>query len=117
MVKWIEVIKLRSAGNRERLLEVLRPMTKSARNGGLVEMKIYRHAALETDLSVHLYWESERPDENGSNLGLRIAQALKDFGLIDHSVWIEGKNEFALYRKSILVSSHSNINSERRDKK
>jgi hypothetical protein len=56
---------------------------------GLTAMKTYRHAALETDLSVHLHWKSERPEENGSALGLRLAQALKEFGLVDHSVWME----------------------------
>jgi hypothetical protein len=54
-------------------------------------MKTYHHAALETDVSVHLLWESEQPEQNGSSLGLRIGQALKEFGLIDHSVWVEEK--------------------------
>jgi hypothetical protein len=43
---------------------------------------------LDTDLSVHLYWNSDRPEQDGSALGIRLAQALKDFGLVDHSVWI-----------------------------
>jgi len=51
-------------------------------------IKIYRHAFLDTDLSVHLFWTSDRPEQNGSALGIRLAQALKDFGLVDHSVWI-----------------------------
>jgi hypothetical protein len=38
---------------------------------------------------VHLYWDSERLEQNGSALGIRLAQALKEFGLTDHSVWIE----------------------------
>jgi hypothetical protein len=58
---------------------------------GLVEIKTFRHAVLETDWSVHLLWESERPEQNGSSLGLRLAQALKEFGLIDHSIWVEEK--------------------------
>jgi hypothetical protein len=55
----------------------------------LVEMKTYRHVNLETDLSIHLHWQTERPEQNGSALGLRIAEAFKEFGLIDHSVWVE----------------------------
>jgi hypothetical protein len=54
-------------------------------------MRTYCHAALETDLSLHLYWSSEMPEPNGSALGLCLAQALKEFGLIDHSVWVEEK--------------------------
>ncbi len=88
MVKWLEVIKLRSAGEGSVLEEFLPSMAKVGQSG-LVEMKTYRHAALETDFSVHFQWESDRAEQNGSALGLRLAQALKEFGLVDHSVWIE----------------------------
>lgn len=88
-MKWLEVIKLRSAGRDPELVkELLLSIDKSSQRR-LVETKAYRHAALETDMSVHLHWQSKRPELNGSRLGLRIAQALKEFGLIDHSVWVE----------------------------
>lgn len=87
-MNWLEVIKLRSAGiGSPSLDELLMSMVQSAQSK-LAEIKIYRHAFLDTDLSVHLYWNSERPEQNGSAPGLRLAQALKDFGLVDHSVWI-----------------------------
>lgn len=88
-MKWLEVIKLRLAGGGESLLEELLRLIPEIGQSGLVEMKTYRHAALETDFSLHLHWESKNPDQNGSTLGLRLAQALKEFGLIDHSIWIE----------------------------
>lgn len=88
-MKWLEVIKLRAVGNNEGLLNGFLQGVAKLDYKGLAEMKTYRHAALETDLSMLLHWESERPDQNGSPLGLRLAQALKDFGLIDHSIWIE----------------------------
>jgi hypothetical protein len=88
-MRWIEIIKLRSAGKGSGLLEELPlPMGEFIQNG-VVEMKIYRHAALDTDLSVHLHWKSEWPEQNGSPLGLHLAQVFKDFGLVDHSIWIE----------------------------
>ena len=90
-MKWLEVIKLRSAGKGSGLLEELLLSINKFSQTGPVEMKIYRHAALELDLSVHLHWESERPERNGSDPGLRLAQALKEFGLVDHSIWIEEK--------------------------
>ena len=65
------------------------PLMAKVGQSGLVEMKTYRHAALEMDLNMHLHWKSKRPQPNGSALGLRLAQALKEFGLVDHSVWIE----------------------------
>jgi hypothetical protein len=88
-MKWLEVIKLRSAGTDSRLLEELLLSIDKFNQSGLVEMKTYHHAALESDWSIHLHWESERPQQNGSALGLRLAQAFKEFGLVDHSVWIE----------------------------
>jgi hypothetical protein len=88
-MKWIEIIKLRSGRKAREPLKAF--LSAIAKNGqcGLIQTRIYRHAAWETDWSLHLHWESERPDKNGSALGLRLSQALEEFGLIDHSIWIE----------------------------
>jgi len=88
-MKWLEVIKLRSAGKDSRLLEELLLSIEKFNQSGLVETKTFHHAALESDWSVHLRWESVRPEQNGSTLGLRLAKALEEFGLVDHSLWIE----------------------------
>jgi hypothetical protein len=89
MTKWIEVIRLRSVGKGSNLLEECLMSLDKSTQSELVEMKTYRHVNLETDLSIHLHWQTERPEQNGSALGLRIAEAFKEFGLIDHSVWVE----------------------------
>jgi hypothetical protein len=88
-MKWVEVIKLRSAGKDSQLIEELLRSIEKFNQRGLVEMNTFHHAALESDWSIHLHWESERPEQHGSSLGLRLAQVLKEFGLVDHSVWIE----------------------------
>jgi hypothetical protein len=91
-MKWIEIIKLRSAGKAS---EPLKPFLSAiAKNGqrGLIETRIYHHALWETDWALHLHWESQGPEKYGSALGLRLSQALEAFGLIDHSVWIEEKS-------------------------
>jgi len=31
----------------------------------------------------------KKVENNGSRLGLRLASALKEFGLVNHSVWVE----------------------------
>ncbi|HUL23053.1 MAG TPA: hypothetical protein VLZ10_16480 [Thermodesulfobacteriota bacterium] len=88
-MKWLEVVRVRSAGKDFELVkELLRSLDKSGQPA-LVEMKTYYHAALQSDLSIHLHWESGRLEQDGSALGLRLAHALKEFGLTDHSVWIE----------------------------
>jgi hypothetical protein len=87
-MKWLEVIKVRSAAMGPASLDELLMAVVQSAPSERAEIKIYRHAFLDTDLSVHLFWTSDRPEQNGSALGIRLAQALKDFGLVDHSVWI-----------------------------
>lgn len=89
-MKWLEIIRLRTAGNRDGLLEeFLQSLTRVEKGRELIEVKTYHHATLGTDLCVQLLWESARPEQNGTALGLRLVQGLKEFGLADHSIWIE----------------------------
>jgi hypothetical protein len=88
-MKWIEIIKVRSPGKvPESLKGFLSGLTKNGQPG-LPETRLYRHGTWETDWALHLYWESEKPQKDGSALGIRLSQALKEFGPIDRSVWIE----------------------------
>jgi hypothetical protein len=88
-MKWVEIIKLRSAGKTpEPLKAFLYPVGKNGHYEPK-EIRVYRHAAWDTDWSLHLYWESEQPGKDGSALGLRLSKALEEFGLIDHSIWVE----------------------------
>jgi hypothetical protein len=88
-MKWIEIIKLRSVGKAPEPLEAFLSAVSRNAQSGLTEMSLYRHAVWETDWALHLHWESEKPLKDGSPLGIRLSQALKEFGPIDHSVWIE----------------------------
>ncbi len=88
MVQWLEVIKLRSTSHGDKLLQsILQQMTHFG-DRRLVEMRTYRHAVLETDWALHLVWESEGAEPNGSALGHQLARTLQEFGLTDHSVWV-----------------------------
>ncbi len=86
---WMEIIKLRNAGKASEALKGLLSGLTKTDQPGLIEARLYRHAEWETDWTMHLHWETEQPEKNGSALGLRLSQALKEFGLIDHSIWIE----------------------------
>jgi hypothetical protein len=92
-MKCVEVITLRSSGNINRqlvdeLLKGARESDSDMRNG-LIEIRIYHHFVVETDLSIHIYWKSELGSQDKSPLGLRFSSALKPLGLLNHSVWIE----------------------------
>ncbi|MFO7461739.1 MAG: hypothetical protein R6X07_14060 [Desulfatiglandales bacterium] len=88
-MKWIEIIRLRSSGKVPEPLEGFLWGLKKEASPGLTRARIYRHANWQTDWALHLHCDSEEPEKNGSALGLHVAQALKEFGLVDHSIWIE----------------------------
>ena len=94
-MKWVEIISLRCAGNIETRFidELLKGVSESDSPTDtptqLVEIKIYRHSVVETDLSIHIYWKSEPRSQSKSSLGLRLSSALKNLGLLNHSVWVE----------------------------
>ncbi|MCP5053916.1 MAG: hypothetical protein GY940_42505 [bacterium] len=88
-MKWLEIIELRSVGKHQALVEQefaelvtgVDPEVKPE------AINVYHNSILETDWSIHLHYESEQEDILKSPLGLRLAAALKEFGLVHHSVW------------------------------
>ena len=92
---WVEIITLRSPGNinRELVDELLKSIDDSDAatdtSKHLVEIKMYHHSVVETDLSIHIYWKSEPGSQDKSPLGLKISSALRNLGLLNHSVWVE----------------------------
>ncbi len=100
-MKWVEIIALRSSGNINRQLvdELLKGVSESDSAtdtpNHLMEIRVYHHSVVETDLSIHIYWKSEPKSQDKSPLGLRFSYALKPLGLLNHSVWVEtGAREF-----------------------
>ena len=92
-MKSVEIITLRSSGNinKQFVDELLKGVRESDTDmpNGLIEIRIYHHAVVETDLSIHIYWKSELGSQDKSPLGLRVSSALKPLGLLSHSVWVE----------------------------
>jgi hypothetical protein len=111
-MKWVEIIALRAPGNidRELLDKLLKDVDDSDAatdtSKHLVAIKAYHHSLVETDLSIHIYWKSEPGIQDKSSLGLRFSSALRNLGLLNHSVWVETSA-----RKFPLTDG----NSERRD--
>jgi len=90
-MKRLEIIELRTSG---RDPELLKSHIKKIIEQVEVELKepaakAYTRVMLDTDFSIHLFHDSENYESNGSALGLRIADSLKEFGLVNHSIWIE----------------------------
>ncbi len=90
-MKWLEIIELRSTCSNRTFLEsqlkgLIDEVNQAARQQ---KIKVYSHITVETDFNIHLYHDSKEADFSGSPLGQRLASALKEFGLVNHSVWIE----------------------------
>jgi len=55
----------------------------------------YSRVFIDTDYTIQLFHETKVIEKNGSSLGLRLASALKAFGLVNHSLWVALDNDEA----------------------
>jgi hypothetical protein len=90
-MNWLEIIELRSGSSNRKYIERELTCLIEELNTEIEQQifKVYVHSGIDTDFSIHLVHESHRANINGSSLGLRLVSALKEFGLVNHSVWIE----------------------------
>jgi len=94
-MKWLEIIELRSAGGNSKLLEsqlreLINDVDKETKRHAI---KAYCRVMIDTDFRIHLLHDSKKVENSGSRLGLRLASALKTFGLVNHSVWLGMHNK------------------------
>jgi hypothetical protein len=87
---WMEFIKVQTA--QANVAAVLRKFVQECKRcKGLLDAKVFTHAVVE-DCSLCLLWKTSRIERQGSRIGLHLADNLKKYGLVDHSVWV-GKDE------------------------
>ncbi len=89
-MKIVEIIHVRlTAGNPQNLSESIK---KSVGPRSTEEVfTIYRRDKLKTDLAVHIHRKGGDEEKGPSQFGLRLASALKDYGLVEHTIWKEMK--------------------------
>ncbi len=86
-MRCLEEIHLRlSGGCPEALLAELARLATRGEDAGRV--RVYRHALVPTDLRLHLDTVVHKEGCGPSELGLRLAAALREHGLVEHTVWI-----------------------------
>ena len=88
-MKWMEFIKVQTAGTQgqtamPQLLELTANLKKMP---GLLEAGVYNQASGYGDFAVLFLWDTDQPRPEGSMEGLNLKQMLKQFGLVNHSVW------------------------------
>jgi hypothetical protein len=90
-MKCLEIITLRSATKPEKM--AIRDLVKMMGAGDTEEqapaLVLYRNASVGNDISVHLQRETGNGHPGKSPMGLQLARLFSDFGLVNHSVWIE----------------------------
>jgi len=89
-MKWLEIIKLQASFDEARALEpeLGELLARLKKAPGLVAMGVFQQASLSGDVCVLLLWNVSYPERWGSAVGLRLVNFFKEFGLVDHSVWI-----------------------------
>jgi hypothetical protein len=84
----LEIIHLRMAGaSTKTLVDVIRESVGS--EADVLDVRIYRHAKLESDLIVHLHRAIAERSDCVCECGERLASLLRAYGLVEHSVWVE----------------------------
>ena len=86
-MEWLEIIEVRSMKGNKNVLESIQQLLHRFQQKPF--FTIYKHGSFETDTSIHMVHDSEKPNVMGSELGLQLSTALKELGLVNHSVWIK----------------------------
>jgi hypothetical protein len=53
------------------------------------KISAYNRVMIESDFTIHLMHESDKVIKTGSELGLYLSASLKEFGMVNHSIWIQ----------------------------
>ncbi|MCI5139016.1 MAG: hypothetical protein D3922_11525 [Candidatus Electrothrix sp. AR1] len=90
-MKWLEIIELRSVTKDKNTLtsQIEQILCELKQDFKEKNVQSYSRIQVETDYSIHLFHEAEIIDPCGSDIGLRLATILKDYGLVNHSIWKE----------------------------
>ncbi|MCP4599899.1 MAG: hypothetical protein GY847_05045 [Proteobacteria bacterium] len=88
-MKILEIIQLRSAAYPIKSLgwEIKESIRAAAEKTDIIT--IYRRDRLDSDLAIHIHRHEESEKGGPSKLGVRLASALKDYGLVEHTLWEE----------------------------
>ena len=88
MIKWIEMIRVRSM--RETLEEAMQSLEEQllqiSRTAGMVEAVLLKHALYDGDLAAILVWNPTR-EPGKTREGLLLAEQMQRLGTVDYAVW------------------------------
>ena len=88
-MRTLEIVHLRSSGeSMESLAERIR---ESLWEDGSIgdAVTIFRRNGLETDIAIHICHRRSNGGNGASTLAFNLANALRTFGIVEHTVWEE----------------------------
>jgi hypothetical protein len=90
-MKWAEVIMVRAAdGNTKMLTAALQSlMNDVAKNTRHAPIRVFRREKLDSDICIVVFHRGKKTKTGGSALGLHLAVALMEVGLVNHTIWRE----------------------------
>jgi hypothetical protein len=116
-LRWMETIKVQSGPDKvktteKELISLAREINENTDPQKLPEATVLRHALVPGFFALNLFWDTDEPRVGGTALGLGLAQSLRVFGLVDHSMWIEcgeteGGNDHGRHNKKERLSFES----------
>ena len=87
-MKRLEIVHIRLYGPLPESL--IRDIQESvADEGDQVQLRIYRRTGVSADLSLHLHMDAQSDDTKVTELGLRLTDALGEYGLVKCTQWSE----------------------------
>lgn len=87
-MKITEIIHVRlSAGIPQSLSEKIRKSIRAEASAKI--FTIFQRDNLKSDLAVHIHRNEDSSQIGPSQFGIHLASSLKEYGLVDHTVWKE----------------------------
>jgi hypothetical protein len=104
IMRWVEVIRLRSepAGESPAAEWLTDAVQELAGKKHLLSATVYSRIDISSDIGIQLEWDTPPASATGSDVGLGIAHALRPFGLLDHTVWVERQSMTASKQGPVL---------------
>jgi hypothetical protein len=88
-MKVLEIIHLQSgAGSITSLSDRIRESLRGADEQSRI-VAIYRRDGVVNDLAIHIQYIGRSKAAKQSELGLRLAAALREYGIVEHTLWTE----------------------------
>jgi hypothetical protein len=88
---WMEIISVRlfDSGQRRAVRDIFNQVNSDTipNPDHALNVELYVNNNNETDWSIYLYWKRQNGDSSKTVMGLSIAEAFSNLGLVHHSVW------------------------------